>query len=107
MAVAQVKIAEDQYQNKMQFSHINAASALTVTTAVQWDTTQARHVVITPTTADAYVTVAATAITPTGTGTGTSLGKFINFGSSYTTIIRKDEYIGASAAVNVVELGEL
>ena len=107
MPVGGVKIAEDQYQNKMQFSHFNAASAATVTTAVQWDTTQPRHVVITPTTSDAYVTIAATAITPTGTGSGTSLGKLITFGSSYTTTIRTNEYIGASAAVNVVELGEL
>jgi len=102
-----VKIARDRYENNMQFAHINAASAATITTATQWDTTSDRHVVITPTTGDAYVTIAATAITPTGTGTGTSLGKLVTFGSSYTTIIRASEYIGASAAVNVVELGEV
>jgi hypothetical protein len=101
------KIAEDKYQNKMQFAHIKCESATTVTTATQWDTTSDRHVVITPTISDAYVTVDDAATTPDGTGSGNSLGKFVPFGGSYTTIIRASEYIGASAAVNVVELGEL
>lgn len=102
-----VKIAEDRYQNKLQFAHINSASAQNITTATQWDTTSDRHVVITPVSADAYVTIAATAVTPDGTGTGNSRGKFIPFGGSYTTIVRASEYIGASAEVNVVSLGEL
>lgn len=101
-----VKIAEDRYQNKLQFAHINSASAQNITTATQWDTSD-RHVVITPVSADAYVTIAATAVTPDGTGTGNSRGKFIPFGGSYTTIVRAGEYIGASAEVNVVSLGEL
>lgn len=102
-----VKIAQDRYNNDMQFAHLNCASAQSVTTATQWDTTSDRHVVITPVSSDAFVTIDDLATTPTGTGSGNSLGKLITFGSSYTTIIRAGEYIGASASVNVVNLGEL
>ena len=102
-----VKIAEDRYQNKLQFAHLNCASAQNITSATQWDTTGDRHVVITPVSADAYVTIDDAATTPDGTGTGNSRGKFIPFGGSYTTIVRASEYIGASAEVNVVSLGEL
>lgn len=102
-----VKIAEDRYQNKMQFAHIKCASAVTITTAAVWDATSDRQVVITPTISDAYVTISATAVTPAGTGSGNTLGKFVTFGGSYTTVIRSGEFIGASSAINVVELGEL
>ncbi len=104
-----VKIAEDRYQNKLQFAHLNCASAKNITSGQteQWDTTSDRHVVITPVSADAYVTIAATAVAPDGTGTGNSRGKFIPFGGSYTTIVRASEHIGASAEINVVSLGEL
>jgi len=102
-----VQIAEDKYKNKLQFAHLNCASAQNITTATQWDTTGDRHVVITPVSADAYVTIAATNVTPNGENSGNSLGKFIPFGGSYTTIVRASEYIGASAEVNVVSLGEL
>ena len=102
-----VKIAQDRYNNDMQFAHLQCVSAQSVTTAVQWDTASDRHVVITPVSSDAFVTIDDLATTPTGTGSGNSLGKLITFGSSYTTIIRAGEYIGASASVNVVNLGEL
>ena len=102
-----VKIAEDRYQNKLQFAHLNCASAENFTSAIQWDTTSDRHFVITPVSADAYVTIDDDNTTPDGTGSGNSLGKFIPFGGSYTTIVRAGEYIGASAEVNVVSLGEL
>ncbi len=51
--------------------------------------------------ADARIEVRATAVTPT------TAGFLIKLGASYTTTIRKGEWIGASATVNVVELGEL
>tara|TARA_R100000353_G_scaffold53179_2_gene42523 strand:+ start:6355 stop:6669 length:315 start_codon:yes stop_codon:yes gene_type:complete len=102
-----VKIAEDRYQNKLQFAHINCSTAKNLTTSEVWDATSDRHVVITPTSTDAYVTIASSSSTPTGTGTGNSLGKFIPFGGSYTTIIRAGEFIGSSSSVNVVSLGEL
>jgi hypothetical protein len=102
-----VKIAEDRYQNKMQFAHLKCDTAKTITTATQFDTTSDRHVVITPVSSDAYVTIDDAATTPSGTGNGNSLGKLITFGSSYTTIVRAGEYIGATAAVNCVALGEL
>ena len=102
-----VKIAQDRYNNNMQFTHLNCESAQNITTATQWHATSDRHVVITPVSADAYVTIDDAATTPTGTGSGNSLGKLVTFGSSYTTIVRAGEYIGASATVNVVSLGEL
>jgi len=102
-----VKLAEDRYQNKMQFAHLKCDTAKTITTATQFDTTSDRHVVITPVSADAYVTIDNAETTPTGSGTGNSLGKLIKVGSSYTTIVRAGEYIGASSAVNCVALGEL
>ena len=197
--MGKVQIAEDKYKNKLQFAHLDCASAQNITTATQWDTTSDRHVVITPTSADAYVSVnpfpdtitvtgissfynqiytanaantqytgntesdayfvksstqgwvikndggeevktiftgfgfgdvpkiikvitvnngnlkpdaaltysSAGNVTPDGTGSGNSLGKLVTFGSSYTTIVRAGEYIGASATVNVVSLGEL
>tara|TARA_E500000305_G_scaffold111247_1_gene122227 strand:- start:143 stop:460 length:318 start_codon:yes stop_codon:yes gene_type:complete len=105
--MGKVQIAEDKYKNKLQFAHLDCASAQNITTATQWDTTSDRHVVITPVSADAYVTIDDAATTPTGTGSGNSLGKLVTFGSSYTTIVRAGEYIGASATVNVVSLGEL
>lgn len=107
MGAGNVKAGLDRYQNVLQFAHLKCETAKSVTTATQWDTTSDRQVVITPTTTGAYVTIDDAATTPTGTGSGNSLGKFIPIGSSYTTIIRAEEYIGASAEVNVVELGEL
>jgi hypothetical protein len=73
-----VKIAEDRYQNKMQFAHLRVSSAPNGTTTV-----------------------------PDGTGTGYTLGKLITFGSSYTTIVRAGERIATSAIINVVTLGEV
>ena len=100
--MGETKIAEDKYQNKLQFSHINTASYSSVTTAVEWNANYDRHVVITPESADAWVKITATSNTP-----ATSQGFLIKNGASYTTIIRAGEYIGASAACNVVELGEV
>jgi len=106
-----VKIAEDKYQNKLQFAHIDVASAknLAAASTTVWDATSARHVVITPTAADAYVSVTpnGTSTVPDGTGTGYSLGKLITFGSSYTTIVRAGERIATSAIINVVSIGEV
>ena len=102
-------LAQDRYNNNMQYAHFNASQAqnLAAASTTVWDSGSDRHVVITPVSADAYVTIAATAVTPDGTGTGNSRGKFIPFGGSYTTIVRAGEHIGASAEVNVVSLGEL
>ncbi len=106
-----VKIAEDKYQNKLQFTHIDVTSAknLAAASTTVWDATSTRHVVITPTGTDAYVSVTpnGTTTVPNGTSTGYSLGKFIPFGGSYTTIIRAGERIATSAIINVVSLGEV
>jgi hypothetical protein len=107
MSIGKLKTGIDKYANKLQFSHFNCATAKTITTAEQWNAAADCNVVITPTVADAYVTVAVSAVTPVGTGSGFFLGKFIPLGSSYTTTIRAGEYIGSTAAVNVVDLGEL
>ena len=99
--MGQVKTAIDTYANKLQFGHLNTAVTAEITTAQVWDATYDRYIVITPTAADARIEIRATAVTPT------TAGFLIKLGASYTTIIRKGEYIGASATVNVVELGEL
>ena len=105
-----VKIAQDVYQNNMQFAHLDTSTALKVTgsTSVQFNTSSDKHIVITPLIADAYVSItAASQAAPSASGSGNSLGKLIKLGSSYTTIIRKNEYISSSADLNVVALGEV
>jgi hypothetical protein len=106
-----VQIAEDKYKNKLQFSHLKVSTAknLAAASTTVWDTTGDRHVVITPTASDAYVSVTpnGTSTVPDGTGTGYTLGKLITFGSSYTTIVRAGERIATSAIINVVSLGEV
>lgn len=105
-----VKIAEDVYQNNLQFAHLDTATSLKVTggsTSVQFNTSNDKHIVITPITNDAYVAItAASQSAPSASGSANSLGKLIKLGSSYTTIIRKNEYISSSADLNVVALGE-
>ena len=100
--MGQVKTAIDTYSNKLQFGHIDSSTYQNVTTAVEWDASYDRYIVITPTAADAWVKITATTNTP-----ATDEGFLIKNGASYTTIVRAGEYIGASATVNVVELGEL
>lgn len=100
MATGNVKIAEDQYQNKLQLAHVDTESYQNVTTAVQWDTAQDRIVRIKPTLGEAWIKITSTTNTP-----ASSEGMYID--NDYHTIIRKDEYIGASAEVNVVNIGEL
>ena len=94
-----VKIAEDIYANKMQFAHIDTANAANVTTSSA--AFAAKQVVITPVSADAYIVIGAGA-----QSTPTTNGKLLKLGTSYTTIIRSDEQIAASSAVNVCPLGE-
>lgn len=111
-----VKIAEDVYQNNLQFAHLNCVGtggrgATNLTSSTVWSTSSDVHVVITPIAADAYVNITANGVTTVAgsdvSTAGDATGKFIPFGGSYTTIIRKDERISASATVNVVELGEI
>ena len=95
-----VKVAEDAYQNKLQFTHINTADAANVTTSTA--AFAEKHVVITPVSSDAWIVIGAGSQTPS-----TNTGKLITFGSSYTTIIRAGEQIASSATVNVCPLGEV
>lgn len=95
-----VKIAEDRYQNKMQFAHIDTANAANVTTSSS--AFAGKHVVITPISTDAWIKI--------GVGSQTAAdteGKLIKFGSSYTTIIREGEQIASYGSVNVCPLGEV
>ena len=111
-----VKIAEDVYQNNLQFTHINCVGtggrgATNLSSSTVWDTSSDRQVVITPISTDAYINITANGVTTVAgsdvSTAGDATGKFVPFGSSYTTIIRKNERISASATVNVVELGEI
>ena len=95
-----VKIAEDFYQNKMQFAHIDTANAANVTSTSA--AFAGKHVVITPVSSDAWIVIGAGSQSPS-----TNTGKLITFGSSYTTIIRAGEQIASSATVNVCPLGEV
>jgi hypothetical protein len=100
--MGQVKTAIDTYANKLQFGHVDTSTYQNVTTAVEWDASYDRYIVVTPTAADAWIKITAATNTP-----ATNEGMLIKNGASYTTIIRAGEWIGASATVNVVELGEL
>ena len=106
-----IMLAQDRYNNNMQYAHLNASQAqnLAAASTTVWDSGSDRHVVITPTAADAYVSVTpnGTSTVPDGTGTGYTLGKLITFGSSYTSIVRAGERIAASAIINVVSIGEV
>jgi len=95
-----VKVAEDAYQNKLQFAHIDTASAANVTTSSA--AFAEKHVVITPVSADAYIVIGAGS-----QSTPTTNGKLVKLGTSYTTIIRAGEQIAASSSVNVCPLGEV
>jgi len=100
--MGEVKTAEDRYQNKLPFSHLNTAGYQNITTATVFNANYDQHVRITPTTADAWVEVSGATFTPTA-----SNGVLIPFGGVESTIIRKGEYIGATAEINVVPYGEL
>ena len=100
--MGQVKTAIDTYSNKLQFGHVNTAEYENVTTAMEWNADFDTYVVVTPVSADAWIGIEAATFTP-----ATNEGMLLKLGASYTTIIRKGEWIGASATVNVVELGEL
>ena len=104
-----VKIAEDVYQNNLQFAHLKTSTSLNIAAArnAQINTVSDVSLVVTPISAGGYINVATSTTTCNGTGTGDSRGKFIPLGSSYTMIVRKDEYINASVEINVVELGEI
>jgi hypothetical protein len=114
--MSHVKIAEDVYQNNLQFTHINCVGTLgrgatNLSASTVWNTAEQKHIVITPISTAAYVNITANGVTTVaGSNTssaGDATGKFIPYGSSYTTIIRAGERISASATVNVVELGEI
>lgn len=100
MAIGALKLAEDQYQNKIQAGHVDTSSYQNVTTAVQWDTTQDRFVRIKPTSFDSWIKITAASNTPAATE-----GMYID--DEYHTIIRAGEYIGASSEVNVVNMSEI
>tara|TARA_A100000172_G_scaffold46773_1_gene29081 strand:- start:342 stop:692 length:351 start_codon:yes stop_codon:yes gene_type:complete len=111
-----VQIAEDVFHNNLQFTHINCVGtsgrgATNLTASTVWNTAETKHIVITPISTSAYVNITANGVTTVaGSNTssaGDATGKFIPYGSSYTTIIRAGERISASATVNVVELGEI
>jgi hypothetical protein len=94
-----VKLAEDKYQNKMQFGHVKMSSLGQVTTAAIWDATSDRHVRISPEAGEAFVHIG-TEVTPTNGATG------FHVTSTEYFIVRAGEYIGSSAVLNVIELGE-
>ena len=96
-----VKIAEDVYQNNLQFAHLDTANAASVTSTSA--AFAGKHVVITPISADAWIVIGDGSQSTPSAGTG----KIIPFGSSYTTIIRTGEQIASSASVNVCPLGEV
>lgn len=99
-----VKIAEDIYQNKLQFAHVKTADAVTIGSGAvnsSLASTYTRHIVITPTTAAAYVSIGVGISAPSSGD-----GLLIPFGTSYTTILRKGESIGVHAECQVCPLGE-
>ena len=63
--MSNLKTAEDQYQNKLQFGHVNTAISAEITTAQVWDANFDRHIAICPVGADARFEIRATAVTPT------------------------------------------
>ena len=99
MGAGNVKLARDRYENDMQFGHIDMSTTASVTTAGVWDATSDRHVRIAPS-GDTYIAISLTAVTPSSAADG-----FLLTSAEYF-IVRAGEYIGASAAVSVVSLGE-
>jgi hypothetical protein len=81
-----------------QFSHLFTDEAIQVSTPVQLSTEYDIYVSINTPNGGSYVSVTDTAALST-------VGKYID--GEYTTIIRKDEYIGATVEINVCPLGEL
>jgi len=100
MGTGNVKIAEDQYSNKMQFGHVKMDTLSQVTTATVWDANSDKHVRMNPEGGDAYVYIGNSATTPTDG----SDGFYLN-GAEYF-IVRAGEYIGSSSTLNCIELGE-
>lgn len=97
--MGEVKIAEDKYRNKLQFAHLDTANGDNVTASTS--AFAGKHVVITPVSSDAYISIGA------GTQSATTgNGKLIKLGSSYTTIIREGEQIDSTTTINVCPLGE-
>ena len=97
-----IKTAEDRYSNKLQFGHISTPDYQNVTSAVAFNADYDQHVQITPVAAASWIGIESATFTP-----ATSEGMLIKNGASYTTIIRKGEWIGASTEINVCPLGEL
>lgn len=102
--MATIKIAEDAYWNKLQYAHLKTADAITLAGAASNSSLASStdaHVVITPTTAAAYVNIGTSVSIPSSGD-----GLLIPYGSSYTTIIRKGEDIAVSAECQICPLGE-
>ena len=102
MAIGKVKLAEDQYRNKMQLAHVDTASFVNIAALGKqvWDSTSDRIVRIIPTTGEAWIGIKAATFTPAA-----DEGMYIN--AEYHTVIRKNEWIGSSAIINVVNVSEL
>jgi hypothetical protein len=102
--MATIKIAEDAYWNKLQYTHLKTADAITLGSGASNSSLASAtdaHVVITPTTAAAHVNVGVSVAIPSSGD-----GLLIPFGTSYTTIIRKGEDIAVSAECQICPLGE-
>ena len=98
--MGQTKIAQDAYRNNMQFGHVEMASLTQITTAEVWNADYDKHVRITPEGGSAFVYIGDSATTPADGTTGFALA-----GTEYF-IVRAGEYIGASAAISCIQLGE-
>ena len=102
MSVGKMKIAEDRYQNKLQFSHIDTASSQTIAALCVAEFTTKSNVRIATTGADTYLTVETATHTPVA-GTG----MFLIGGGEYHTVINAGEWLGSVAEINVTNLGDI
>ena len=102
MSVGKMKIAEDRYQNKLQFSHVDTENSQTIAAGGVAEFAIKTNVRIASTSADTYITVEQSTHTP-ASGTG----MFLAGGDSYHTVINAGEWLGSVAEVNVTPLGDI
>lgn len=98
----EVRIAEDNKSNNMQFGHLNTAKFLSLigTTPVQFSTESKQFVCITGA-QNAFIQIRKTATAPAA-----NTGFQYLAGTYYHTIIQKDEWISTTAPIHICALGE-
>lgn len=98
MEPGSMKLAQDKRGDKAQFAHLYTDQAQAVSTPVILNATKDLYVSINTPNGPSYITV-------NDTGTPSTVGKYVE--GEFVTIVRANEYLGATVEINVCPIGEV